>query len=239
MGAPEQAPVALDLRVGQRGLGVGNGPGDEGDPAVGADARRAVEPARREDAKHAQDERSRGLGHDACPVAASPGAGTTTLHSLAMQIRGRLKRRRRLGEPAWFEERVRQIARDERLHHHAVFGDEGRLRIDRSAQVHNATFNTVSGTITVHPHAFFGHGVSVLTGTHDITKEGAARSRSFPRRGRDIVIEQGAWVASNATILGPCTIGEHAVVAAGAVVTGDVPARTIYAGVPAKQVGTV
>jgi acetyltransferase-like isoleucine patch superfamily enzyme len=46
-------------------------------------------------------------------------------------------------------------------------------------------------------------------------------------------------VASNATILGPCVIGEHAVVAAGAVVTGDVPARTIYAGVPAKLVGTV
>jgi acetyltransferase-like isoleucine patch superfamily enzyme len=156
-----------------------------------------------------------------------------------MQIRGRFKRRRRVGEPPWFEERVRQIARDERLHHHAVFGDEKRLRIHDSAQVHNATFNTVSGTIEIRAHAFFGHGVSVLTGTHDITKEGAARSRSFPRRGRDIVIEEGAWVSSNATILGPCVIGEHAVVAAGAVVTGDVPARAIYAGVPAKRVGSV
>jgi acetyltransferase-like isoleucine patch superfamily enzyme len=156
-----------------------------------------------------------------------------------MQIRGRFKRRRRLTEPPWFEERVRQIARDERLHHHAVFGDERRLRIHPRAQVHDALFNTVSGTITIEAHAFFGHGVSVLTGTHDIKKEGASRSRTFPRRGRDIVIEEGAWVASNATILGPCVIGEHAVVAAGAVVTGDVPARTIYAGVPAKLVGTV
>src|SRR3954465_4919657 len=139
-----------------------------------------------------------------------------------MQIRGRFKRRRRLGEPPWFEERVRQIARDERLHHHAVFGDEGRLRIDKSAQVHNAMFNTVSGTITIEANAFFGHGVSVLTGTHDITKEGAARSRSFPRRGRDVVIEEGAGGASNATIPGPCPTGGPAVVAAGAVVTGDV-----------------
>jgi acetyltransferase-like isoleucine patch superfamily enzyme len=156
-----------------------------------------------------------------------------------MQIRVRFKRRRRLTEPPWFEERVRQIARDERLHRHVVFGDEGRLRVHKSAQVHDAMFNTVSGTITIEAHAFFGHGVSVLTGTHDIKKEGAARSRSFPRRGRDIVIEEGAWVASNATVLGPCVIGEHAVVAAGAVVTGDVPARAIYAGVPAKRVGTV
>jgi acetyltransferase-like isoleucine patch superfamily enzyme len=156
-----------------------------------------------------------------------------------MQIRGRFKRRRRLTEPPWFEERVRQIVRDDRLHHHVVFGQEARLRIHQSAQVHNAVFNTVSGTITIEAHAFFGHGVSVLTGTHDITKEGAARSRTFPRRGRDIVIEEGAWVASNATILGPCVIGEHAVVAAGAVVTGDVPARAIFAGVPAKRVGSV
>lgn len=156
-----------------------------------------------------------------------------------MQIRGRFKRRRRMTEPAWFEGRVRQIVRDERLHHHVVFGDERRLTVHSKAQVHDAMFNTVSGTIEIRAHAFFGHGVSVLTGTHDITKEGAARSRTFPRRGRDIVIEEGVWVASNATILGPCTIGEHAVVAAGAVVTGDVPARAIYAGVPAKRVGTV
>jgi acetyltransferase-like isoleucine patch superfamily enzyme len=156
-----------------------------------------------------------------------------------MQIRGRFKRRRRFDEPAWFEERVRQIARDDRVHHHAVFGDERRLQIHKTAQVHNAMFNTVSGTIEIRAHAFFGHGVSVLTGTHDIEKVGAARSRAFPRRGRDILIEEGAWVASNATILGPCVIGENAVVAAGAVVTDDVPARTIYAGVPARRVGTV
>ena len=106
------------------------------------------------------------------------------------------------------------------LREHRVWGPPGRLEIAPTAHVNDALFNTVSGTITVEAHAFFGHGVSVLTGTHDITKE-------------------GAWIASNATILGPCVIGEHAVVAAGAVVTGDVPARTIYAGVPAKRVGTV
>src|SRR6185312_9099669 len=99
-------------------------------------------------------------------------AKAAALHSARMQIRGRLKRRRRFDEPAWFEERVRQIARDDRVHRHAVFGDERRLRIHASAQVHNAMFNTVSGTIEIRAHAFFGHGVSVLTGTHDIAKEG-------------------------------------------------------------------
>lgn len=156
-----------------------------------------------------------------------------------MDIRGRLRRRRRLTEPAWFERRVREIVRDERLKGHAVWGDQRRLQLHPSAKVHDAMFNTVSGTITVGENAFFGHGVSVLTGTHDFRKTGAARRRSFPRSGRDVVIEEGVWVASNATILGPCVIGRDSVVAAGAVVTGDVPPRTIVAGVPAKPVGQV
>ncbi|MFT4034161.1 MAG: hypothetical protein QM679_01140 [Patulibacter sp.] len=46
----------------------------------------------------------------------------------------------------------------------------------------------------------------------------------------------GAWVAAGAIVLGPCVIGENAVVAAGAVVTGDVAPYTVVAGVPAKPV---
>ena len=42
--------------------------------------------------------------------------------------------------------------------------------------------------------------------------------------------------ASGAIVLGPCTIGESAVVAAGAVVTGDVPARVVVGGVPARVI---
>jgi len=43
-----------------------------------------------------------------------------------------------------------------------------------------------------------------------------------PKTGRDVVIGRGAWVSSNALVLGPCRIGEHAVVAAASVVTADV-----------------
>lgn len=42
------------------------------------------------------------------------------------------------------------------------------------------------------------------------------------------------WIGSNATILPGVTLGEHAVVAAGAVVTKDVPPLTVVGGVPAK-----
>lgn len=52
------------------------------------------------------------------------------------------------------------------------------------------------------------------------------------------MIERGAWIATNATVVGPCVIGEHAVVAAGAVVTHDVAPYEIVAGNPARVIGS-
>jgi hypothetical protein len=49
-----------------------------------------------------------------------------------------------------------------------------------------------------------------------------------------IRINRGAWVAAGATVLQGVTVGDDAVVAAGAVVTKDVPARTVVCGVPAR-----
>ncbi|HEX8105283.1 MAG TPA: hypothetical protein VF533_21875 [Solirubrobacteraceae bacterium] len=119
------------------------------------------------------------------------------------------------------------------------FGPPGRLHLAPTAQVNDALFNTVSGSITVGDHAFFGHGVAVLTGTHDVAVTGAQRAAAIPDAGRDVEIGPGAWVASRAVVLGPCRIGADAVVAAGAVVTGEVPAGAVVAGVPARPVRTV
>jgi maltose O-acetyltransferase len=51
-----------------------------------------------------------------------------------------------------------------------------------------------------------------------------------------IVIETGAWIASGAIILAGVRVGHHSIVAAGAVVTKDVPPSTIVGGVPAKVI---
>ena len=64
-----------------------------------------------------------------------------------------------------------------------IYGDPRRLEIHRTAVVNNATFNLSSGTVTLRPWAFFGHNVTVLTGTHDVTKfgRGAASVRTGQR----------------------------------------------------------
>jgi acetyltransferase-like isoleucine patch superfamily enzyme len=120
-----------------------------------------------------------------------------------------------------------------------VYGDPARLHIAATAVLNNTLFNLSSGEITVGEHAFFGHNVSVLTGTHDWTKFGAERQVAVPKSGRDVVIEEGVWVSSNAIVVAPCRIGAHAVVGVGALVLGDVEPYTVVAGNPARVLRTI
>ena len=126
-----------------------------------------------------------------------------------------------------------RIAR-ELLARHRVFGDASRLRIGTGVVLNDALVNTSSGTVTLGDHAFCGHGVCLITGTHDYTNTRFGRQAGVPTEGRDIVVGAGVWIASNATVLGPCTIGDDAVIAAGSVVSGIVEAGWIYGGVPAR-----
>jgi len=128
---------------------------------------------------------------------------------------------------------------DPSLHTPLIYGDPTRLHLAPTAIVNNALFNLSSGDITVGDYAFFGHSVSVLTGTHDWTKFGAERQVAVPTSGRDVVIEEGAWVSSNAIVVGPCRIGAHAVVGVGSLVLKDVDPYTIVAGTPAKVMRTI
>ena len=76
-----------------------------------------------------------------------------------------------------------------------------------------------------------GHNVVFATLNHFESPE--KRKLTYPA---PIRLERGVWVGSNATILQGVTIGEYSIVAAGAVVTRDVPPRTIVGGVPAKVI---
>lgn len=145
---------------------------------------------------------------------------------------GRLARR--LAESDAFGRLIRETI----ANHVFVFGDQARVEIAPGAVLNDALLNVSSGRITIGEYAFFGHGVSLLTGTHDISQRDLARQQAIPAEGRDIHVGRGAWISSNATVLGPCTIGDHAVVAAGAVVTDDVPSGAVVAGVPARIVST-
>jgi acetyltransferase-like isoleucine patch superfamily enzyme len=128
---------------------------------------------------------------------------------------------------------------DDPLRRPLLYGDPARLHVHPTAVVNNALFNLSSGDITVGRYAFFGHNVAVLTGTHDVTTFGAERQVAVPKTGRDVVIGDGAWLSSFVIVVGPCSIGEHAVVGVGSLVLHDVAPYTIVAGSPAEPRGTI
>lgn len=87
------------------------------------------------------------------------------------------------------------------------------------------------GGITIGDGCQIGHGVVFATLDHGLAPED--RKSMYPA---PITLGRNVWVGSNATILKGVAIGDNAVVAAGAVVTKDVPANTVVGGVPAKPV---
>lgn len=90
------------------------------------------------------------------------------------------------------------------------------------------------GGIVIDDGALIGHGVVLATLDHDL--DPAKRQQLHPA---PIHIGKRVWVGANATITKGVTIGDNAVVAAGAVVNRDVPPNTIVGGVPAKVIRTI
>jgi len=87
-----------------------------------------------------------------------------------------------------------------------------------------------TGGILIGENVSISAGAWLVTGTHDLADP------QFPDMYKPIVIGDYAWIGMRATILGGVTIGEGAVVMAGAVVTKDVPPCAIVGGVPAKVI---
>lgn len=85
------------------------------------------------------------------------------------------------------------------------------------------------GGITIEDGVFIGPGAKILTEGHPEQPEIRHTLQVQP-----VVVRRNAWIGAGAMILPGVTVGENAIVAAGAVVTKDVPDNAIVIGVPAK-----
>lgn len=134
---------------------------------------------------------------------------------------------------------IRPFVLDIILNDIRVFGDKKRLKLSKKSYMTNTLFNTYSGNIVVGDYSFTGHNVSIITGSHNYNVKNVGRLKDVPDEGNDINIGEGVWIGSNSTIIGPCTIGDNAVIGASSLVLHDVAANTIVAGIPAKLIKTI
>ena len=112
-------------------------------------------------------------------------------------------------------------------------GDE--IRVGRTVFVNqNCTFYDLGG-LDIADDVMIGPNVSIITASHPLEPS----QRRAATIGKPIVIERNVWIAAGATIVGGLTIGENSVVAAGSVVTRDVPPNMLVAGNPARIIRSI
>jgi acetyltransferase-like isoleucine patch superfamily enzyme len=105
------------------------------------------------------------------------------------------------------------------------------IHIGKNVFVNHACTFMDRGGITLEDEVLIGPKVNLITTNHPINPSERRATISNP-----IVIKKRAWIGAAATIMPGVTIGENSVVAAGAVVTKDVPANSIVGGIPAKLI---
>lgn len=116
---------------------------------------------------------------------------------------------------------------------HATGGAD--TRIGRNVFVNqNCTFYDLGG-LDIGDDVMIGPNVSLITSGHPL--EPSQRRASVVAK--PIVIERNVWIAAGATIIGGVTVGENSVVAAGSVVTKDVPPNTLVGGNPARVIRSI
>lgn len=111
-------------------------------------------------------------------------------------------------------------------------GGEGRLVIGDRCFINAGVVIMAFTTITIEDDVAIGSEAFITDSDNHPLGDRATREEP-------ITIKRGAWIGTRASILPGVTIGERAVVAAGAVVTADVPADTLVGGVPAKPIRTI
>lgn len=113
-----------------------------------------------------------------------------------------------------------------------IYTDYGaNIHFGKDIYISNGVMFTDLGGIYLEDQVLIGPRANIISVDHPTDPK--------KRRGLElgpVHIQRNAWIGTNATILPGVTIGKNAIVGAGSVVTKDVPANTVVAGVPAKLI---
>lgn len=98
----------------------------------------------------------------------------------------------------------------------------------------NVFFDLSTAPIKIGNHCDIGFNTTFSNNTHELKSN--YQTRRLPAKSLPIKVEDFVWIGCNATVLGGVTVGKGSVIAAGSVVTKDVPPEVLAAGVPARVI---
>ena len=104
--------------------------------------------------------------------------------------------------------------------------------------IHEMCYIDAKGGLQIGSSVSVAHHTSILTFNHT-WNEAKLPIKYNPLELKPVVIEDDVWVGCGVRIMPGVTIGQRSVIAAGAVVTKDVPKGTLVAGVPARVIRTI
>ncbi len=112
------------------------------------------------------------------------------------------------------------------------------VKIGKNCKISTHTF--ICEGVTIEDEVFVGHNVSFINDKHPrSTNVDGSMQTEADWKVVTTIVKRRASIGTSSTIMCGVTIGENAIVGAGSVVTKDVPANTIVAGVPAKVIKKV
>ena len=124
-----------------------------------------------------------------------------------------------------------------RLILHGAYQPRGKLQVGDWCHIGPGVLLDLTGPITLEDRCTVAARAQIFT--HQDVGYTPLRERAYPTTVAEVVVESGAYIGAGATVLAGVRIGRCSVVAAGAVVTEDVPPYTVVGGVPARAIKTL
>jgi maltose O-acetyltransferase len=125
--------------------------------------------------------------------------------------------------------------KDAKVNGHTQFYGDGRIDIGHDTWIGPGCrfYSNDIAPVSIGNNCDIAPEVAFVTGSHEL---GGQARRAGSGTAREIVVGDGCWIGTRATILGGVHIGKSSVIAAGALVSEDIPENSLAGGIPAKVI---